>query len=145
MNRELITKYILNEFKISQSNNGYRYITYAIYLIQQNPGALDHITKTLYIDIANNFSTTILCVERSVRTTIETIWRHQNYNLQLFFKIFGTNYQHRPTNTEFFKLLHEYIDTVDNAKCRLEGISLACRSCIFVQKYLSELGKLLDD
>lgn len=145
MNYELITKYILNEFKINQSNNGYRYIIYAIYLIQQNPSTLDHITKTLYIDIANNFDTSILCVERSVRTTVETIWRHQNYNLQLFFKIFGTNYHHRPTNTEFFKLLYDYIDMVDNAKCRLEGISLACRSCFFVQKYLSELGKLLDD
>lgn len=145
MNHELITKYILNEFKINPSNNGYRYIIYAICLIQQNPGTLDHITKTLYLDIANHFNTSSLCVERSVRTTVETTWRHQNYNPQLFTNIFGTGHQHRPTNTEFFKLLYDYIDTVDNDKCRLEGFSLACRSCIFVQKYLSELGKLLDD
>lgn len=145
MKYEIITKYILNEFKINSSNNGYNYIIYAIYLIQQNPSTLDHITKTLYIDIANNFNTSITCVERSVRTTIETVWRHQDYNTRLFIKIFGSNYSHRPTNTEYFRLLYEYIDTIDTAKCRLEGISRACQSCIFVQKYLSELGKFLDD
>ncbi len=145
MKQEIITKYILSEFNVKNSNNGYQYIIYGMHLIHLNPNTLNHITKTLYIDIANQFNTTIPCVERGIRTTIETIWRHQHNNLRLFLKIFGSDYTHRPTNTVFFKLLYEYIDTIDSAKCRLENLTISCRDCIFAQKYISELGNYLDD
>ncbi len=145
MKHEIITKYVLSEFNVKHSNNGYNYIIYGIHLIHQNPNTLNHITKTLYIDIANQFSTSITCVERGIRTTVETIWSHRNDNLRLFLKIFGSNHTHRPTNTIFFKLLYEYIDTIDSAKCRLENLTLSCHGCIFAQKYISELGKYMEE
>lgn len=145
MKYELITKYVLNEFNVNNSNNGYQYIIYSMTLIRRNANTLNHITKTLYIDIANHFNTSISCVERGIRTTVEAIWRHQSDNPRLFTNIFGTGYTHRPTNTIFLKLLYEYVDTIDTAKCRLESLTAACNNCVFAQKYISELGKYLDD
>ena len=115
MDYELLSAHILNDFKITKKHIGYSYISYGIHLMQSDKTCIEHITKTLYIDIAEKYETTNTNVERGIRATIEIIWKNNVYEASLLVKIFGDKYKyHRPTNTEFFELLFAYIESHDD-------------------------------
>lgn len=130
MRYEAITKYVLSEFEIGKRYIGYNYIVYGIYLIERDKSCIGHITKSLYIDIANKYDTTAMCVERGIRATIEMIWRNKEYNTELLVKIFGSTYEnHRPTNTRFFELLYTYVESFDGDGCEGHCLIAGCKYC----------------
>ena len=111
MDYEIMTKHILYELNINKRYIASDYIIYGIHLMKSDKNCVKHITKTLYIDIASKYDTTSICVERVIRTTIETIWKNKEDHIELIQKIFGQEYlSYRPTNTKFFQLLYDYIE-----------------------------------
>lgn len=112
MKYDATVKYILSEFRIGKNYVGYDYIIDGIHIMEIDKSSISHITKTLYIDIANKYHTTSICVERSIRATIEIMWRNKACNLALLSRIFGKEYlSRRPTNTQFFELLYDYVES----------------------------------
>lgn len=112
MDYEIMTKHILYELNINKRYIACDYIIYGIHLMKSDKNCVKHITKTLYVDIASKYDTTSICVERVIRTTIETIWKNKKDHIELIEKIFGQEYlSYRPTNTEFFQLLYDYIES----------------------------------
>ena len=109
--QELIVKNILRQFRIGKRYNGYDYIVHAIGLAFFDERFMSCVTKVLYITIAQNYGTSSLCVEKSIRKVIETIWENDE-NKILIEKLFGSTYVHnKPSNKEFLWLLYEYIDS----------------------------------
>ena len=125
MDYEIMAKHILYELGINQRYIACDYIIYGIHLMRNDKSCVKHITKTLYVYIASKYDTTGMCVERVIRTTIETIWKNQPEHSELIQSIFGPEYlSHRPTNTVFFELLYDYIETLSigpDRKCPFYG------------------------
>ncbi len=127
METEIITKSILHQLGIGKSYSGYDYVRFALYLIEQNESLLSCITKSLYFDIAKEYHTSDICVERNIRKVIEIIWKNRRINKVLIIKIFGRNFlKNKPSNKEFLELLYEYVKSynlfsrlidVDNIIC----------------------------
>lgn len=110
MEYKITTKSVLHQLGISKSYSGYDYILYAFELIEQDENVLTGITKILYIEIASEFHTSHICVERNIRKVIEVIWKNQKSNHALLLKIFGSNFlESKPSNKEFLELLYAYI------------------------------------
>lgn len=106
MDIEKEIKFILRQFGVKVSCIGYKYVIYGILLVLQDSTRLKHITKLLYVDIACKYDTSISCVERNIRTVVESIWNTDNK--ELLFEVCNSVIPHRPTNTEFFNLMYEY-------------------------------------
>ena len=70
MEDRFTTRSVLHQLGIGKSYSGYDYIQYAIELIEQDESVLAGITKILYIDIAREFHTSDICVERNIRKVI---------------------------------------------------------------------------
>ena len=106
----LMTADILRKLHVRERRLAFKYIIYAMELVDEDQSRLEHITKTLYIDISNKYHTSTINVERGIRDTVEFIWRTKDTHAQLLEEVFGTeNMAHRPTNTEFFRCMYGYI------------------------------------
>lgn len=58
---------------------GFRASVYAIEMILKDPSVLDQITKRLYPNIAKRLGSTASCVERQIRTAVDTMFDHHDY------------------------------------------------------------------
>lgn len=68
---------------------------------------LAYISKGLYVDIAARFQTSIGCVERNIRTLINTIWFHGDR--RLLNEIFNFELSQKPRNGAFIDALANYV------------------------------------
>ncbi len=96
-----ITK-ILHELGIPSHIKGYQYIREGISIVYEHPETIGGITKELYPELADKFSTTVSRVERAIRHAIEVSWNRGNWNLME--EIFGHSVdidKAKPTNSEF--------------------------------------------
>lgn len=101
---------ILEGLHIRERKLAHGYILYAIELVEEDQSCLNHITKTVYVDVAEKYHTSVYNVERGIRNAIEGIWRDKAKHEQLLLEIFGeANMHYRPTNTEFLSCLYKYI------------------------------------
>lgn len=101
---------ILHELGIPAHIKGYRYLRHAIILAVNDPEYLEEITKRLYKDIAQAFSTTPSRVERAIRHSIELAWDRGDMDVLLSY--FGntiSSYKGKPTNSEFIALVTDRI------------------------------------
>lgn len=97
----------LREIGINNTYLGYYYVTYAIQLVIDDETKLILISKWLYPDVAIKFHTSVSCVERNIRTVIQTIWEHGN--LELLETAAGCKLRDKPTNSEFISIIASYI------------------------------------
>lgn len=139
MNYETLGKHILYEFTITPKHIGYKYILFGLGRIHADKSCIEHITKSLYLDIARKYNTSSMNVERDIRATIEIIWRDNAEKTPLLVDIFGEKYKsRRPANTKFFELLYAYIESYDSSttKCPFFG----CDHCVVsnVEKPVSD-------
>lgn len=111
-------KQTLRTLGVKTSNCGYSYITYGILLTLKDKSYMEYITKSLYVDIAHQFNTSAECVERDIRTVLESIW--ENGDKELLAEICGVSYDaKRPSNKKFFEVMYEYFTEV---LCQNEGM-----------------------
>ncbi len=122
-------KSTLRRLGVKTSNRGYSYVSYGILLTLKDKSYLEYITKNLYVDIAHNFHTSGSCVERDIRTTIESIW--QTEDTALLMEICnGSSTTKRPANKKFFSLMHDYFTKISdmnaNKSCNDSSVDFFC-------------------
>ena len=75
--------------------------------VRDNPEYVQLITKRLYRETAQKFDTSSSCVERNLRTLIQTCWKYPDHSfLDL---ITGAPLMQAPTNTQFIDMLAAYL------------------------------------
>ena len=110
MEYKFIAAHLLHELGVCRSRSGFDCILSALRLIDEDRDYLCFVTKSLYIDIAKEFMTTPVSVEKNIRTVVNWIWNHVDVNEKVILKVFGVRYlQIKPTNAEFLEMLYDYV------------------------------------
>lgn len=97
---------ILKKLGIAPDKNGFHYLRKAIYECYLNPKLLTSITKEIYPMVSQTFSKKESCVERSIRSAIETGWDRGNYEYSN--ELFSNCVDYcktKPTNGEFIAII----------------------------------------
>lgn len=97
---------ILKTLGVAPDKNGFHYLRKAIYECYLNPKLLTSVTKEVYPLVGKTFDKTPNCVERSIRSAIETGWDRSNYEYteKLFLNCIDF-YRSKPTNGEFISII----------------------------------------
>lgn len=137
MELNFIVTQVLHQLGACKGYSGFDYIIFAMKLIDFDNDYLCFITKSLYIDIAKEFSTSHVCVEKNIRTVVNKIWDDIDLNRDMIARIFGKYFlSQKPSNREFLELLYDYakncriIEDVFNLRCPLtkDACPLRCNS-----------------
>lgn len=97
---------ILKKLGIAPDKNGFHYLRKAIYECYMNPGLLTSITKEIYPMVGEAFNKKESCIERSIRSAIETGWDRGNYEYSNeLFSSCVDYYKTKPTNGEFIAII----------------------------------------
>ena len=105
-----ITYELLKQLRINRVSIAFGYMLCTMRIVFENPECLEHITKDVYIDVARMNNTSRYNVERSMRDVIVRAWTRPDRNEEAIIRLFGEeSLKWRPTNTEFFKVLHEKV------------------------------------
>lgn len=98
---------LLRQLGVNNSYLGFGYTVYGVQLNIQNPHLVTYISKGLYLEIALHFHTSIGCVERDIRTVVDTIWK--SGDRELLCEVFGHELSVKPKNAHFIEALSHYI------------------------------------
>jgi two-component system response regulator (stage 0 sporulation protein A) len=101
---------IIKEFGIPAHIRGYQYLREAIVMITEDIELLGSITRKLYPQLAEKYSTSPSRVERAIRHSIEIAWNRGNE--ELFNQLFGyilNREAGKPTNSEFIAVIADKI------------------------------------
>ncbi len=97
---------MLKKLGIAPDKNGFHYLRKAIYECYLNPRLLTSITKEIYPMVSVAFSKKESCIERSIRSAIETGWDRGNYEYSNdLFSNCVDYYKTKPTNGEFIAII----------------------------------------
>lgn len=107
MNYEREISNLLRRLGVNNSYVGFRYTIYGVTRTAHDPTLLAYISKGLYVDIAGHYQTSIGCVERNIRTLVNTIWLHGDR--KLLNEIFHFDLSQKPRNGAFIDALANYI------------------------------------
>ncbi|WP_101877675.1 sporulation initiation factor Spo0A C-terminal domain-containing protein [Lachnoclostridium edouardi] len=98
---------VLRNLGAERSYRGFDYITYGTALVVKDGRKLYYITKSLYPEIAIKYRTTWRCVERDIRTIVDTIWK--NGDKEFLKMISGEEIKEKPNNSRFLELVAAYV------------------------------------
>lgn len=98
---------VLYKLGVRPNLGGYRYLTYGIQLVEEKPERLQYVTKELYPEIARQYNTNWMSVERAIRTAITSCWKRGNR--ELLDEMVGYRLEDKPTASEFIAIVAEYI------------------------------------
>ncbi len=97
---------VIREIGIPAHIKGYQYLRDAIMIIIDEVEILGSVTKILYPQIAEKYSTTPSRVERAIRHAIEVAWSRGN--IDMINRLFGYTIKlekGKPTNSEFMAMI----------------------------------------
>ena len=114
MNYEREISNQLRRLGVNNSYVGFRYTIYGVARTIHDPTLLAYISKGLYVDIAVHYQTSVGCVERNIRTLINTIWLHGDK--KLLNEIFNFELSQKPRNGAFIDALANYIAVRGNGE-----------------------------
>lgn len=104
---------LLKKLGIKKMYKGCEYIVSSISYMDKNEKFFTPVTKVLYVEIAKQFNTSSLCVEKNMRSIIKNIWSKPE-NQDMITEIFGPyNLTKRPSNMEFLVLLYNHLKYID--------------------------------
>ena len=95
--------------------DGFRYLRSALERTWADHALLSGVTKSLYRDVAREFSTNPACVERSIRAAIGQAWERMDADVKL--RVFGAQAAQRtkaPSNVPFLAAMTAYLDLQDD-------------------------------
>jgi two-component system response regulator (stage 0 sporulation protein A) len=97
---------MIHEIGVPAHIKGYQYLREAILIVYNDVEILGSITKILYPQIADKFSTTSSRVERAIRHAIEVAWSRGNSDViaQMFGYTVSAS-KAKPTNSEFIAMV----------------------------------------
>lgn len=107
MTYERETNCLLRCLGVNNSYVGFRYTVYGIIRAVHEPELLNYISKGLYIETAAHFGTSASCVERDIRTVVNTVWIHGDR--ERLNHVFGFTLSKRPQNRAFIDTMAQYI------------------------------------
>ena len=97
---------------ITANIKGYHYLREAILLVHENSDWMRKLTAGPYVQVAINFDSTPLRVERAMRHAIESAWNRGSLSvLEEFFGYTILETKGKPTNGEFIAMLADRLDT----------------------------------
>ncbi len=100
---------LLHKFGIQKVYKGCEYIISSINYISKNELYFTPVTKVLYVEIAKQYNTSSICVEKNIRSIIKKIWSNPE-NEELICEIFGKHhYRQNPSNVEFLVMFYSYL------------------------------------
>ena len=102
---QLVTS-VIHEIGVPAHIKGYHYLREAILLVYNDVEILGSVTKVLYPQIAEKFTTTSSRVERAIRHAIEVAWSRGNS--EAISQVFGYTIsmsKAKPTNSEFIAMV----------------------------------------
>ncbi len=105
-NLEALVTNIIHGVGVPAHIKGYQYLREAIMMVVNDIDVINQITKSLYPQIAQKFSTTPSRVERAIRHAIEVAWGRGEVDLME--NIFGYTVsasKGKPTNSEFIAMI----------------------------------------
>lgn len=136
-------KKVLRRLGAKTSSCGYSYIAYGMSLVSEDGSCLEYITKSLYVDIAHHFHTSAACVERDIRSVIESIWKTGDRDFLA--EICGSEpAMRRPSNKKFFEMLHGYLARAseDGEKECQDG---RCAGCPYAKEMQGKMERLQEE
>lgn len=95
---------LLYEMGEIANHTDFFYTLHAIWLAARSPARLTLTTKWLYPDVAIYYGTSWKAVERSIRRTIERIWKRKADTLRL------NHMQAKPKPSEFLRVMVSVIE-----------------------------------
>lgn len=127
----------LDSFGVNRSYTGFSYVVYGLTLVMEDRSCIECITKSLYLDIAQHYHTSWTCVEKNIRTIVNSVWDSRNTDLLeiIFHK---SRRDKKPTNKEFLNYLYDYIIHFDD---KAPALSLQFPAiCPVSRKYCESLS-----
>lgn len=106
VNKEQTVHKLLRKLGGNGGYLGFFYVASAVELIRKNE-AETYQCKWLYNEIAVMYQTTPSCVERNIRTLIDSIWKHGNR--ELLIEIIPYSTDRKPKNAQFIDALAAYL------------------------------------
>lgn len=103
---------MLLELGVPANLKGFRYLKTAILMCFDDETKIEHITKSIYPDIANIYHTTPSRVERGMRHSLENMI--ERGNLDYIYRFFGNSISRntgKPTNSQFIATCAEHLIT----------------------------------
>ncbi len=105
-NLEALVTNIIHEVGVPAHIKGYQYLREAIMMVVKDIEVINQITKSLYPQIAQKYSTTPSRVERAIRHAIEVAWgRGQTEVVENIFGYTISAAKGKPTNSEFIAMI----------------------------------------
>ena len=105
-NLEALVTNIIHEVGVPAHIKGYQYLREAIMMVVKDIEVINQITKSLYPQIAQKYSTTPSRVERAIRHAIEVAWgRGQTETVENIFGYTISAAKGKPTNSEFIAMI----------------------------------------
>lgn len=105
-NLEALVTNLIHEVGVPAHIKGYQYLREAIMMVVKDIEVINQITKSLYPQIAQKFSTTPSRVERAIRHAIEVAWgRGQQEAVESIFGYTISASKGKPTNSEFIAMI----------------------------------------
>ena len=135
---------LLQKLGIQKMYKGCEYIVSSISYIAKNEKYFTPVTKVLYVEIAKQYNTSSICVEKNLRSVIKNIWSRPE-NDELICTIFGEyNVAKRPGNMEFLVSLYHYLKYTYTDSSASENIDytftcpLSGNPCEFCKEFVIE-------
>ncbi len=152
MDYKIHTMNLLQKLGIQKMYKGCEYIISSINYMERHEKYFTPVTKVLYVEIAKEYNTSSICVEKNVRAVIKTIWE-QCVDKELMKKIFGEyNIDKRPSNMEFLVLLYNHLkyypDKYTGIPREKPDYTFTCplsgNACEFCEEFIIETMKRLE-
>lgn len=135
---------LLHKLGIQKVYKGCEYIIASINYISQNETYFTPVSKVLYVEIAKQYNTSGICVEKNIRSLIKKIWSNPQSEA-LLSEIFGSqNIKTSPSNVEFLILLYNYLKqaTQNTPSTTPEDFTFICpktgNTCEFCKEFIIE-------
>lgn len=93
---------------------GHNYLRSAIVRVYTDETYLGKMMSRLYPDIAEEYKTSVSCVERGIRNAVEVSWNRGD--IEVLDMIFGNTVSYtksKPTNSEFIAMIADMLKTED--------------------------------
>ena len=135
---------LLHKLGIQKMYKGSDYIISSMKYISNHESYFTPVSKVLYVEIAKQYNTSGICVEKNIRSLIKKIWSAPQ-NEALLGKIFGVqDTKTPPSNVEFLTLLYNYLKntTQNQLSTPPEDFTFICpqsgNSCEFCKEFIIE-------
>lgn len=135
---------LLHKLGIQKMYKGCEYVISSMKYISGHESYFTPVSKVLYVEIAKQYNTSGICVEKNIRSLIKKIWSNPQNEI-LLGEIFGTNcIKTPPSNVEFLMFLYNHLKhTAQNSTyVAPEDFTFICpqsgNTCEFCKEFIIE-------